>query len=90
VNEDASSFYTNIGNNGDILTKLTGLPLSYKGLITMHTPNFYVIISPQDNHDVKWKISLEEEVEVMDQLDDYLPSNRDQSKIRAFKNISTF
>ena len=79
VNEDENSFYTNIGNNGDILTKLTGLPLSYKGLITMHTPNFYVIVSPQDNHDVKWKISLEEEVEVMDQLDDYLPSNRDMS-----------
>jgi hypothetical protein len=79
VNEDESSFYTNIGNHGDILTKLTGLPLSYKGLITMHTPNFYVIVSPQDNHDVKWKISLEEEVEVMDQLDDYLPSNRDMS-----------
>lgn len=77
VNEHEYSFYTNVGNNDDILSKLTGLPLTYKGLITMQKPKFYVIVSPQDNHDVKWKISLEEEVEVMDQLDDYLPATRD-------------
>ncbi|XP_052101105.1 uncharacterized protein LOC127735047 [Mytilus californianus] len=79
VDNDESSFYTNVGNNGEILTKLTGLPLTYKGLITMRKPNFFVIVSPQDNHDIKWKISLEEEVEVMDQLDDFLPSTRDMS-----------
>lgn len=79
VTDTECSFYTNVGNNGDILSKLTGLPLTFKGLITMQKPNFYVIVSPNDNHDIKWKVSLDEDVEVMDQMEDFLPVNRDMT-----------
>lgn len=79
ADETESSFYTNVGNNEDILSRLTGLPLTFKGLITMRKPNFYVIVSPNDNHDLKWKVSLDEDIEVMDHTDEFLPPDRDMT-----------
>lgn len=57
--------YGNITNKELTMSRITGLPLSHKGTITMHKPEVFFVVSPRENLDVRWKLDLNLDLEVL-------------------------
>ncbi|KAL5021293.1 hypothetical protein ScPMuIL_000448 [Solemya velum] len=53
-------FYSNVERHcgNDILQRITGLSLDYRGIIEMGKPDLFLVVSPCGNLDVRWKLSI--------------------------------
>lgn len=51
--------YDNVQNKDAALSRITGLPLTFKGIIYMQRPDLFLLASPADDTDVRWKIALD-------------------------------
>lgn len=64
-NDDDEPTYGNITNKELTLSRITGLPLTHKGIITMQKPEVFFVASPRDDLDVRWKLDLNLDLEVV-------------------------
>ena len=51
--------YDNVQNKDAALSRITGLPLTFKGNIYMQRPELFLLSSPANDTDVRWKIALD-------------------------------
>ncbi|OWF46213.1 uncharacterized protein LOC110456028 [Mizuhopecten yessoensis] len=63
--DDEEPIYGNITNKELTLSRITGLPLTHKGIITMQKPEVFFVASPRDNLDVRWKLDRNLDLEVV-------------------------
>ncbi|XP_033737221.1 uncharacterized protein LOC117325235 [Pecten maximus] len=63
--DDREPIYGNITNKELTLSRITGLPLTHKGIITMQKPEVFFVASPKDDLGVRWKIDLNLDLDVV-------------------------
>ncbi|XP_060072333.1 uncharacterized protein LOC132552201 [Ylistrum balloti] len=63
--DEEEPLYGNVTNKELSLSRITGLPLSHKGIITMQKPEVFFVASPRDDLDVRWKLDLNLDLEVV-------------------------
>ncbi|XP_061168104.1 uncharacterized protein LOC133177035 [Saccostrea echinata] len=51
--------YDNVQTKDAALSRITGLPLTFKGNIYMQRPELFLLASPADDFEVRWKIALD-------------------------------
>ena len=58
--ENTESYYGNLSHSSgsNDLQRIMGLPLTYDGLITMHKPDMFLVVSPSSNAQSVWKVPL--------------------------------
>lgn len=57
--------YTNFSSKDILFSKITGMPLNFKGIITLQRPEVFIMASPRDNLEVKWKLDLNLDINVL-------------------------
>ncbi|WAR24649.1 hypothetical protein MAR_038318 [Mya arenaria] len=60
------AMYSNMGgsSSGDVLQRIMGLPLTYTGLLTFHSPNMFLAASPSEFQQDVWKVPLSLDIKV--------------------------
>ena len=58
--ENTESYYGNLSHSSgsNDLQRIMGLPLTYDGLITLHKPDMFLVVSPSSNAQSVWKMPL--------------------------------
>lgn len=64
ITDPENPLYTNL-NEGDTLTRITGLPLTFNGVITMQAPDLFLLASSRDNLNDKWRMSLDLNIDLV-------------------------
>lgn len=54
--------YDNVQSKDAALSRITGLPLTFKGTIHMQRPELFLLASPADDTEVRWKIALDSDL----------------------------
>ncbi|KAK3601481.1 hypothetical protein CHS0354_027624 [Potamilus streckersoni] len=59
-------------DGSDIFHRIMGIPLTYSGILTLHQPKLFLVVSSQENMDMKQKLPLEADIIVRSySSDDY-------------------
>ncbi|KAL3869536.1 hypothetical protein ACJMK2_042204 [Sinanodonta woodiana] len=59
-------------DGSDIFHRIMGVPLTYSGILTLHQPKLFLVVSSQENMDVKQKLALDADIMVRSySSDDY-------------------
>lgn len=62
--EENEHFYGNLQKHSgnDILQRITGLSFDYKGIFEMGKPELFLVVSPCDNLDTRWKLTIGQDI----------------------------
>ncbi|KAK3091235.1 hypothetical protein FSP39_018150 [Pinctada imbricata] len=68
--ESGNHMYGNIHSKDETLSRITGLPYTFKGNIYMQKPEMFLIASPEHDSDIKWKMPLDLDIQLLVSSDD--------------------